>query len=293
MRNTDKRQKLQQTAFTLLGILFVGALFCLAVAFPTYYGMIYDKNTLNKVNYTDIKINTYETSYETFPEKIHSFARVYSEEGIIHAIRISEPENWMSRQELTDIANRELRTIKNNDMMGAIQNEKITLKEKKLSVCERYTIYKTQNQDDLQGISFWKLTYKKAKKNITLYLDEEFHKIYYLDIEFKPQKYAKTTSETSALSIYNNSVYKYDAESQNESFYQWWDGIRHYYGIDSYELQSNNYKVSSWTTIDPLEGIIEFDTQYSIRLYERWLLYDKNGRKHWCMGIPMEEMIQF
>ena len=61
-----------------------------------------------------------------------------------------------------------------------------------------------------------------------------------------------------------------------------------------------NYKTNffinggtSNATIDPLEGIIEFDTQYSIRLYEKWLLYDKNGRKHWCMGIPMEEMIQF
>lgn len=165
MKNADKYQKLRQTAFTLLGILFVGALFCLAVAFPTYYGILYDKNTLNKVNYTDIKINTYETSYETFPEKIRSFARAYTENGKIRTIRINEPENMMSRRELTDIANRELETIKNNVMMDAIQNDNISLKTKKLSVFERYTIYGTQSEDDLQGISFWKLVYKKAKKD--------------------------------------------------------------------------------------------------------------------------------
>lgn len=289
MKNSDSRQKLRQIILTILGILLVAALFCLAIAFPTYYSMLYDKNTLNKLNYKDIVVNTYETSYETFPDKLRSFARVYGEEGKIHAIRIGKPEIWMDKQELTEIANRELEVMKNNGMLTSILSENIALKAKKLSVCERYTIYKTQSEDDLQGISFWKLVYKKPKKTITLYLDEEFHKVYYLDIMFK-QKLDPKTSSTHGTS-YSDSNNQIDT-----IFYDWWNGIYHYYGIDAYELQSSTNIVASWTMIQNLEGYIEFDGTHSIRLYETWFYSEtKTDRlhKHWCMGMPIEGMIQF
>lgn len=281
MKNLDKRRKFRQAAFTLLGILFVGALFCLAVTFPTYYSILYDKNTLNKINYTDIKINTYETSYETFPEKIRSFAQAYTENGKIHAIRISGPENWMGKQELTAIANRELETIRNNSMTRAIQDEEIKLKEKKLSAFERYTIYQTQGEDDLQGISFWKLIYKMAKKTVTLYLDEEFHKIYYLDIMYKHKAVSKAATAYTP----------YDYDTLETSFYEWWEGLRHYYGIDTYELQNSKSSVYSWAAYDNFQGSLEFDGKYMISFYERF--YDENKAKHWIMGMPIEEMIQF
>ena len=166
-------------------------------------------------------------------------------------------------------------------MTRAIQDEEIKLKEKKLSAFERYTIYQTQGEDDLQGISFWKLIYKMAKKTVTLYLDEEFHKIYYLDIMYKHKAVSKAATAYTP----------YDYDTLETSFYEWWEGLRHYYGIDTYELQNSKSSVYSWAAYDNFQGSLEFDGKYMISFYERF--YDENKAKHWIMGMPIEEMIQF
>ena len=68
--------------------------------------------------------------------------------------------------------------------------------------------------------------------------------------------------------------------------------MRNYYGIDSYELQNNSGSVYSWSNIENFYGTIEFDEKYTILLYERWF-DDKDKNRHFCMGMPIEEMIQF
>lgn len=272
------KKKLWQTICTVLGILCVSILFLLAMIFPKYYCRFYDNNTLNKVTFTDSKVNTYEASYDSFPEKIHAIARARFGNNTLRAVPMNELGIEMNGSELTSIANRELKKLYQNHVL----EKKITLKKKRLTLSERYTIYA---QNNLKGISCWKLVYETAKRKITLYLDEEFHKIYFLEVHYKEPS-AKDSSVSNNSDVISYDTYKYKRVSKY--FFTWWSAILHYYNLDSY----SDTPVSFEPSRENFYGTVLFEYQYEIELFEH-ISYDKYGNESFSMGIPITEMIQF
>lgn len=270
-KNNKKRsRKIRQILYPILGMLCVCSLFFLAVLFPNYYCRFYDNKTLHQIAVTENQIRTYETSYESFEEKLHAIARAYSGDETLRAVPINDLEFGPDQKELTAIANEELKKMKENSIL----DKKITLKEKMLTTAERYTIY---SEKDLLGFSCWLLVHKTKKRTITLYLDEEFHTIYFLNI--------KNTALTEGA-LYNSSStnYSYSWKSQ-KLFYSWWEGMLRYYNLDvnHLNLMTNNSK---------LHGTIEFKDSSQLPLYQQ-LHYDEYGNENWDMGIPIKKMIQF
>lgn len=264
----ENKKRIWQMVKTALGILCVGALFCLALVFPRYYYQHYDNSTLNQVTFTDIDVRTYETSYDSFIEKLHALARVFSDhEDLLQAVQVNELGSEMSRSELTKIANRELKKLKECNEI----DDNMSFKKKNLILHERYVVYQASQKDNFKGISIWKLVYENKKRKLTLYLDEEYHKIYYLRHESK-----EVTKDTTVA--YQKG---YDDSSN------WWDTMIQYYGF-SYQNESIYFNV-------PQEyersGDIVFEDKYSIVLF-CYQSFDENGRYILKMGIPMDKMIQ-
>lgn len=276
-RNSKKNGlNIRQILYTILGILCVCSLFFLAVLFPNYYCHFYDSNTLHQITVTENKISTYETSYDSFEEKLHAIARAYSKNSTLRAVPMSDLEITPDQSELTAIANEELKKMKENNII----REKITLKEKKLTTAERYTIY---SKDDLPGFSCWLLVYKMKKRTFTLYIDEEFHTIYFFNIQKTDLPNTKNNISIDSSLSYSSADDQH--KIRQKMFYAWWQGMIQYYNLDVNHL-------SLMTENTKLYGEIQFEDSFQIMLFEQWS-YDEYGNENWSMGIPMEKMIQF
>lgn len=288
-----KTRNTKQIVYTALGILFIIILLGLAVLFPTYYTRFYDKNTLNKVSFTDISINTYETSYETFTEKLYALAEASENKSPLRAVRMNEPGLNPGEKELTKIANKEIKKLVG---YGVINEQlKPKLKAKKLTLSERYTIY---GKDTLQGISCWKLVYENSDTNVTIYLDEEFHKIFFTRILYKkiPEVSVKDSAfdkiyDTSSA-ITNKFSYKEFLKQQTGDFYTWWDCIiNSYYNLDDYPDKPVDVIPYEDNDSTPPYGYVTFDYKYKLLLVNKWNYGDDNVT--WDMGIALEKLIQF
>lgn len=285
-----KKHKIRQAVYTTLGILCVVILLGLAVIFPKYYARFYDNNTLNKVSFTNININTYETSYETFSEKMYALAEAHAKKSPLRAVRMNDSGLNPGKKELTKIANKEWGKLVD---YGVINQElKPKLKAKKLTLSERYTIY---GEDTLQGISCWKLVYELSDKTVTMYLDEEFHKIFFIRILFT--KLSTLEQDTYDSFVSNNFSgdkkvnYKMPLKQQYADFYTWWDSITTYYNLDFYTDKPIDYTPPD-TASAPSYGIITFDYKYELLLTNKWSYEDADCIR-WDMGIFLEKMIQF
>lgn len=175
---------------------------------------------------TDIQIQTYEAAYTSFAEKIYALSQAMANKANLSAVRMNnEAEVSPGRKELTRIVRAELAKLKLNNIIPTAYKPKT----KNMTVCERYTIYAANQYDNMKGISCWKLEYESKNRRTTVYLDEEYHKIYQLTILFKSNVgkdgeiiYDKTTSEeVSRLSM-------------SEDAYFWWNGIIDYYDLNTY-----------------------------------------------------------
>jgi len=278
-----KRSRIIQTVCTVTGILCVVALFGAAMVFPNYYGRMYDRNTLNHIVFTDTNITTYEASYDSFAEKLHAIARGWSQqESGLNAVRTNELEQRMDQGELTKIAKNELNKMYK---LGIIP-DKIVPKKKNLTQCERYTIYETKETDGMKGISLWKLVYENTKRKTTLYLDEEYHKIYYLELSYKESKKSKASTDSLPQSVPGGNYDKVRdaAVSSVYSIAECWQAMIQYYDISSYRTELYN----SWVQ-DDVVAVVEFDEKYQINLIYDCTLEGLPLR----VGLPLSKMIQF
>jgi len=282
MLPNNKRSKKtgRQLFFTISGILCVCFLFLFALLFPKYYYQLYDNRTFNQIATTDIQLRTYETSYDSFEEKLHALAKAHMKNNNLRAVPIHDLEIGLNGNKLTDIANEQLKQLKKYHVL----EQNITLKKKKLKTWERYTIYSNQ---DLQGFSCWLLIYVTSKKEITLYLDEEFHKIFFLKIKEKSAKEI-VNSDTTPNVAYSSSISYYPTtkdKMNQKQFYTWWNGMIQYYGLDSRDFLF-------YPNSESLYGELEFDDSSHIMFYQQYS-FDENRREIYSMGIPIEKMIQF
>lgn len=284
--NNIHKNNVRRILSTVCGILSIGVLLCTAILFPKYYCLFHDNNTLNKVVYTESHINTYETAYASFAEKLHALARANTIGSSLHAVPMKELGIKRSRKELTRIVNRELKKLYQYHVL----TNKMTLQKKCMTLFERYTVYETNTENGLQGISLWKLTYENKTETVTLFLDEEYHKIYSLKIyseKNKTSNYSETSaSVTSATEYTDGDAYK------KYSWKWWWNGILLYYDLFSYSQMVGQVIGETGTF-----GTIEFEKPYQEMRYQMFLISDfisdESGRQCWILGSPLEQMIQF
>lgn len=272
--------------YTALGVLCVVALFAAAMLFPEYYNRLYDQKTLDQATFTDISISTYETSYDSFIKKLYALAKVQYEGTPLRAVRTNELELTMDKTQLTKIFRKELKKLLKAKVMGL---EKKPL-AKNLVRYERYTIYASNDDGGMKGISCWKLVYETSKKDITVYLDEEYHKIYYLELRYKSykDKINESSSDYTGSTDAGKPVGMYDFAMSGDWVKFYWEGITYYYDIHSYQDGTCN----SWITEENgTWGVIEFDDRYQIGLTGYAFL--ENGEQVYKLGIPVEKMIQF
>lgn len=266
--------------YTVIGLLCVAALFAAAMLFPEYYNSLYDQNMLNQPVFTDVTVSTYETSYDSFIKKLHAMAKVQCKGGRLRAVRTNELELSMDKNQLTKILRKELKKMKEQDVLDLGKKPQV----KHLVCHERYTIYAPEDDEGMKGISCWKLVYENSRRDITVYLDEEYHKIYYLEIRYKETNPQKSVSQSDGVELMRPS---YDSAVWGDAGAYEWDRIVQYYDMESYQ----DGTCSSWLTTNEPEGIIEFDEQYQIRLGSS--LLGEEGELVYRFGIPVEEMIQF
>ena len=155
----------------------------------------------------------------------------------------------------------------------------------------------------MKGISCWKLVYENSKRTLTIYLDEEYHKIYsmkilYHEIYDAASKRAAICAESTdicqnvgnKMSTRSNTSGVVDAsayDGMQEQYRIPWDGMLLYYDFYSFKDVPYVSMIKDWHT-----GMIEFNNQYQIFLYKTYM-QDQKGRAMCMIGLPLEKMIQF
>lgn len=287
MSNKKKKKfHIRQTICTILGIFLVVALFGAAMIFPDYYSRLYDRNTLNRTSFTDVNVSTYEASYNSFVEKLHAIARVQSGGGELRAVRTNELDEIVDRTDLTRIANNELQKLYELQILS----KKIKPKEKRLTLCERYTVYETKETEGMKGISVWKMVYENSKRRITIILDEEYHKIYYMEICYKILE-STVMDSGSARTIGYEKVPVGDVYM--DEYRRWieycWPLLMKYYDIYSYQERTWDAWVQEEGNTD--SAVLEFDEKYQIEFMA--IMGTGEEFQKYRIGIPFEKMIQF
>lgn len=188
------KQKRNYMAVILCSLLTV-VLLLVAFGTPSFVNSIYDTRMLGQINTRKVAFNTYELAYEHFPEKLHAIGGM--SDMVLENVRIIEESSSVSNEELTEIALREVQRLL-NDGLGA----NVHFTEENLYLRKLCTVLGRDhaNGENVLGARFYKLIYElgtdKDSEDIiyydaeggvmttlTLYLDEEHHKLYAFVLE--------------------------------------------------------------------------------------------------------------
>lgn len=266
--------------YTAFGVIGVVVLFAAAMWFPGYYSRLYDERTLDQAAFTDINMSTYETSYDCFMGKLYAIAKAWNNENArLSAVRTDELELTMDKSQFAKIVRKELKELFN---LGLLQEE-YKPKAKHLTRCERYTIYASNDDSGMKGISCWKLVFERSKKSMTVYLDEEYHKIYYVEYWQKAEN--TTVREKFGNLSGSTGVYSVDGAEQGEPDWEG-DGVPEYYDVAAFQ----DVPCVSWVQSGTVWAM-EFEEKYVIHFIKQ-KTYDETGIRYW-FGLPLEKMIQF
>lgn len=274
MRNNTRATR--RLLITASGIICVAALFCLAIVFPKLYYRHYDNNILERASFMDINVSAYEVNYDSFGEKLRALLGAADKKGGVRAVQVDEMGFEVSREDMTKIANRELKIF--SKKTGFIHFVK--LKKKDLAVFERYIFYGANEEDSLKGISCWKLVYKNKERELTLFLDEEYHKIYYL-------KNHGEELYPGVVSVARGYRRGYDEGITDDGqITAWWERLLAYYGFTYQE--------------DTIMRIDESTVGRTVIYGEKYTLimcsvdeYDETGAQIREIGLEIMKMIQF
>jgi hypothetical protein len=269
--------------YTAFGVAGVIVLFAAAMWFPEYYSRLYDDQTLDQAEFTDINMSTYETSYDCFMGKLYAIAKVWNENAMLSAVRTDELELTMDKSQFAKIVRKEMKEL---FKLGLLQ-EQYKPRAKNLTRCERYTIYASGDASGMKGISCWKLVFERVKKSMTVYLDEEYHKIYYVEYWQKAEGEKGDPIVQDAYGKSSGSMRSYSVD-EAELGYGGWEGgsVNDYY--DAAVFQDVPY--ASWVHSGSV-WVMEFDGKYPINLIKQEL-FGESGSVY-RFGLPMEKMIQF
>lgn len=185
-KKTDRKKQGLWVCFKTVQIFL---LFLCALLVPEIIASVYDSRTLEKAEYLNEEVKTFEVSFQTFEEKLDALARCSEDGTAIHAVKTEEAEQKLDDGELTDIVAEEFYRLAE---YGILELD-FTLTPEFLMSREMYSMYTMEQTDPVQGFYYWRLTYGDEEKQMTVYLDTEFHKIY-----FVRWKYGDGDSEAQA-----------------------------------------------------------------------------------------------
>lgn len=281
--------KTKQIVSTIIAISFTILLFLLAMFLPKYINAFLDEKTLNQISHRNISLKTYEISYDSFYEKLYAIAQCDKEP--LHVVPVQETVTKTERNKLTEIVQKELNQMTQENILS----RKIPLKSSNLSSCETLTLYNSDDKKRLNGITYWKITYRQNKKTILLYLDEEYHKIYMLQITQKentPSYFSMITPNYSDYYKDNITVDKTHEQVFNQTYeenYMLLGQLMSYYGLE------NNALISPSLNIDSFYSNILFSNSSTLEIGYQWELQKRDNSTYISrsIGIHLEKMLQF
>lgn len=235
--------------------LLMGCLLVLAFNVPTWVNTIYDSRMLGKINERQVQVEIYQPIYNHFPEKLHSMV---GEGGrIAEQVQVLEDETAISNEALTELAQQEVQALINEGLELRLQLEPENLILRKLSTI----LYRDYGSDEtmLSGVRMYKLVYRlsaeeeaelpeqaedtwamerekmgyeitdvevsTATSQLTLYMDEEYHKLYGFYLETGEADRVGLTREKEltwgeVLAYWGVEEY-YDVYLENMSYDAW------------------------------------------------------------------------
>lgn len=195
----------------------------LAMSFPRYYTSYTDKKLFGRMEYVGASYNAYQVTYDSFVEKLNAVGKM-AVAGGANSVRLSDREAALNYKNINKIVKNEFKDLLEYELLY----RKIRLRVDKITSCEKYMLYPSGGNDDIKAITYIKVVYKTKKGNIEVYLDEEYHKIYEIEIPYalylgkaaKIKGYTISTNKTALSESY---------DSPDASYFQVLNGILTYY----------------------------------------------------------------
>lgn len=280
----------KQILSTTAGISFLILLFWLALFLPKYINAFLDEKTLNHVTTRNISMKTYELSYTSFYEKLYAIACCDKE--TIHVVPVQETGQWMESDKITEIIQKELDILAERNWLL----DGIILKPDKLTSAKAFTLYSSGERKYLKGITFWKVTYRQKKGTYVVYMDEEYHKIYTVQVtrkekrfsEADPVVYEKAMAETTGYGITDDTAKA--KTGMPETLYEWIEvNLRYYYGLE----HTGIYYYPEGSLFGYCNAVFEDGSLLQLG-YQCKITRRKNKNiLQGVFGIYLEEMLQF
>jgi len=173
----------KQVLFTMAGIFAVCLLFWLAMYFPVYYTSYSDKRILDKMEYIDVSYNAYKVTYASFQEKLKAIGQFANTGNGINSVRVNDKDmiSGSGYKKINKIVAKEFNELYKCGVVG----KKYHMRAGHITSCEKYIMYPSGSKNDIKGITYIKVIYKTKKGKIEVYIDEEYHKIYELEMPYK------------------------------------------------------------------------------------------------------------
>lgn len=223
-----------------LGIFIISALIITGIYIPKIYSIVYDKNSLNQVEYMQMDMDTYEyKSFNSFEDKLSVIASHIAGGVNLSPVQLSVSDSF-SNEEVIDNMRLQLQYLYESKLLPT-QPE---ISYDHLQSMELYTIYpNSADMDSLSGITYWKINLNRGDSyDMTVYMDTEFGKIYFLKLSDESiESYYEESS--SSYNTVNPSGWEVEfikyyelSEKNNEYFKRNFSTLALLY-IDGYTLE--------------------------------------------------------
>ena len=203
-----ERIKKNDRRLILAAVLFcVAALFAAALLAPWYYHRIYDSNTVGKVNDMEVDIAPFDVEDYSFRDKLYVLSRA----DRITVIELGDIRERVDKDSLLGMIRRQLYDMRNLKMLDM----DIDMMSASLEKCECFTLIYTDAERDKNSnsTSCWRVTCKNKSQTITVYLDETYSKIYFLEVRGEMYESAEKTESDFE-------------ERAKENYSSWWRECR-------------------------------------------------------------------
>lgn len=276
-------KRAKQVLFTITGIAFTIVLFLFAMYLPKYLNAFFDQKTLNHVTQRNLNLKTYELSYNSFYDKLHAIARCKKEE--LHVVPVQETGIVKEKEKLTKIVQKEINLLSQD---GNIMLNGVKLKPSNFVSCETFTLYSSGDTERMKGITYWKILYQKKRETFLFYLDEEYHKIYALEVARK---------EDSIISIFEGGLgtVKVGYADVEDNLMRLWElsgyylnSLLRYHGLDLTSF-------SPWGADMVSTGEFVFQDGFPLEYTCQWEREERKKNNYIVMhfGVNLEQMLQF
>ncbi len=225
MKNIDAKNK--NIKYAVFGTLLV-ALLVLSALFSPIAVMDYaDHQTERHLSDFKMEVKTYTKKYSTFAEEVKAMINESAWRDSLQFVGIAESRKSSSDEELTQVINQELNTLNN---LGILVYP-VMLTAAQLQSRKLFDLYSENEENILNGIHFWKLTYKVDNKTVDITVDAGFHVICQYKIVYHDIKPCEIFSEYHVHDTYS-------IKNDIPMFKSWWsEKLTSYFGLhnsDSY-----------------------------------------------------------